>query len=197
MFPSATPEACTWPLSGCAALWMKSVCGCATPFGPPSIPPPATSTGSHGLAVALFSVNGSRPPPLGADPPPGHEHRVPRLGGGHLVRERVAPPPPGRPTAQAAPAADPRDPVLIDVDVVGVVGQSVVAPEVDRLGIGLRVSRVLEVRDPDRAAVPAAAGREGAEISLVVTPRRPPGPHVVAALDAAPGGPAGQLTQPP
>ena len=63
-FPSGTPAALISPPSGLAALWMKSVCGWATPSGPPSMPPPAIRIGSHGLAFRIVSVRGSRQRPL-------------------------------------------------------------------------------------------------------------------------------------
>src|SRR5215212_375488 len=150
--PSATPEARTWPLSGRVELWMKSVPGCATPSSPPGRPPPATRTGSQGLATRTVSVLGSR----------------------HLPPRRVA--------EQAAATADPGDAVAVDVDVVRIVGQPIVAPEVDRFRVRLRVRGILEVRYPDRAAVAPSAGRERPQVREVVPPRRPARPHVVAAI---------------
>jgi len=60
MWSFGTPAAFTRPPTGRAALWMKSVCGWATPVSPPGSPPPATSTGSHGFARRHLSVFGSR-----------------------------------------------------------------------------------------------------------------------------------------
>ena len=59
-----TPAARTRPSVGRVALWMKPVCGWATPLSPPGMPPPATSTGSHGCAARTRSVFGSRQRPL-------------------------------------------------------------------------------------------------------------------------------------
>ncbi len=66
--PFRTPAARTLPSVGRLALWMKSVCGWATPFSPPGRPPPATSTGSHGCARRTASIFGSRHLPLVAYP---------------------------------------------------------------------------------------------------------------------------------
>ena len=126
MLPSCHAEARTAPSSGRVELWMKSVCGWATPFAPP------------GDAAA------------------GDEHRVPRLARTRILpvrgsRQRAA----RGVAAQAAAAADPGDAVLVDVDVVRVVGQPVVAAQVDRLREGLGCAGSLEVGDPDRPAVAA------------------------------------------
>ncbi len=56
MLSSFTPAACTLPFNGRAELWMKSVCGCATPFVPPATPPPAIRIGSHGFATRILPV---------------------------------------------------------------------------------------------------------------------------------------------
>ena len=134
---------------------MKSVCGWATPSGPPSTPPPATRIGSHGQALRYSSVFGSRHLPWVAYP--------------------------DQPTA----TADPCDAPVVDVDVVRVVGQPVVAAEVDRVGEHDRARRVAEIRDPDRPAVAATARREGAQAGLVRAACRASGPDVVALVDAA------------
>ena len=113
------------------------------------------------------------------------QDRIPRPRVPHRVRPRIAPAALGRIAQQATATARPGDAVLVDVDVVRVVGQAVVAPEVDRLGEHLRIRRVAEVGDPDRPSVAAAAWREGPEIGQVVASRRPARPDIVAAVDAA------------
>ena len=125
----------------------------------------------------------------------GHEHRVPRRRAAHLVGPRVTPLAARRVAEQAAAAADPCEALGVDVDVVGVVGQAVVAAEVDRLGEGLRMRRVAQVGHPDRAAVAAAAGVNGPRSGEVVAPRRAAGPHVPAVLDAARRVPGRQLDE--
>ena len=125
----------------------------------------------------------------------GDQDRIPRPRVPHRVRPRIAPAALGRVPQQAAAATRPGDAVRIDVDVVRIVGQAVVAPEIDRLGEHLRLRRVPEIGDPDRPAVAAAAGREGPEVREVVPARRPPGPDVVAAVDAADGVTCGQVDE--
>jgi hypothetical protein len=63
MLPLRTPLARTRPSVRRFALWMKAICGWATPSSPPGRPPPATSTGFQGLARRTRSVRGSRQRP--------------------------------------------------------------------------------------------------------------------------------------
>ena len=65
--------------------------------------------------------------------PARHQHRVPRVRRRDAVVRRVAPAARGGVAEQPAAPADPREPVAVDVDVVRVVGQPVVALQVDRV----------------------------------------------------------------
>jgi hypothetical protein len=91
----------------------------------------------------------------------------------------------GRVAPDAAAPADPRYAVGVHLHVVRVVGEAVVAPEVDRVAEDLRPRGVPEVGDPDGPAVAAPPGREGAEEGEVVAPGGPAGQDVLAALNAA------------
>jgi hypothetical protein len=83
----------------------------------------------------------------------GDEDGVPGGRAAHGIGPRIAPLAARRIARQAATATDPGDPLRVDVDVVRIVGQAVVAAEIDRIGERLRMRRVPEVGDPDRAAV--------------------------------------------
>ena len=90
--PRRTPAARISPPSGRSELWMKSVGGCATPFG------------------------------AARDAATGDEHRVPRVRPAPLVGARIAPHALRRVAEQAAAARRPGDALGVDVDVMGVVG---------------------------------------------------------------------------
>ena len=144
----------------------------------------------------MKSVAGCATPSDSAwDAPARDEDRIPGLGNAHRVGPRVAPAAPGRVAEQAAASARPGDPSRVDVDVMGVVGGSVVPPQVDRLGEHTGIGGIGEIRDPDRAPVAAASRDESAEIGLVVPARGPARPHVMAVLDAARRVPCGQLDE--
>src|SRR5215218_3294712 len=130
-----------------------------------------------------------------ADEPPGHEDRIPGLRLADDVHERVAMAAAGREAADPAAPADPRYAVGVHLHVVRVVGEAVVAPEVDRLAKHPRPRGVPEVRDPDRPAVAAPAGGEWPEEGEIVAPGGPAGPDVPTALDAAGRVPGGQLNE--
>ena len=125
----------------------------------------------------------------------GDEDRIPRSGVSELVRPRIAPPALSCVSHQPTAAADPGDASVVDVHVVRVVGQPVVAAQVDRVGEHDRAGRVPQVGDPDRPAVAAAAGRERAERRLVVAAGRAARPDVVALVDAADGVARGQVDE--
>ena len=169
--PARTPSARTALPVGRPALCMNMT-GCAVP----ATPPPATRIGSNGVARRRrFEV-------------------------------RVAVAPARGVAADPAAAADPRDPARVLVHVVGVVRVAVVAPEVDRPLGHARVGGVAEVGDPDRPAVahqPVVDARRLRRVGLddrpepveVVAPRRPAGPDVPAAPDAARRVPRRQLDE--
>ena len=102
----------------------------------------------------------------------GHEDRIPRPRTADRVRPRIAVTAVGRVAEEAAATARPRDAVLVHVDVVRVVRDPVVAPQVDRVREVDRLLRVAEVGDPDGSPVTAPAGGERPECGLVVAASR-------------------------
>lgn len=118
-------------------------------------------------------------------PPCGVRDRLVRRRAAELVRQRVAVHAAGPVAAHAAAAGHPGHAVVVHLDVVHVVGLAVVAGQLDRLGVHLRVLRVADVGDPDRPPAPLRR--------LVGGLRRATRPQVAAAVDAAGGVPGGRL----
>ncbi len=125
----------------------------------------------------------------------GDEDRVPRVRVAHQVRERIAVAALRRVATDAATAADPRDALVVDLDVVRVIRHLVVAPQVDGVAEDLRLRRVAQVGYPDRPPVAAASRRERSEKGEVVAPGGPARPHEVAAIDARRRVTGGQLDE--
>ncbi len=114
----------------------------------------------------------------------GDEDRVPRAREARRVGLRVAIAAARGVAADTAATGDPGDALSVDLDVMRVVGDAVVAVQVDRRAEDLRLVRVAHVGDPHGATVTAAARRARAEPVEVGATGGAAGPQEVAVIDA-------------
>ena len=119
---------------------------------PRAIPAPSRTLPSGRHELCMNIVSGSLTPPT---PPPATRIGSHGVASRRRFDERVAVHALGGVAADAAAAAHPGDALVVDLDVVRVVGQPVVAVQVDRVAEDLRLARVAQVGDPDRPAVAA------------------------------------------